>query len=180
MRGRGISLDDVQEDTRKIPRIAPRKQKANFGNYVIESKPLEKGFLFVRYPSGATLPRFPKQAISSKLQLILNYIIHEGRFNEKDYNDLDEFEKKVFDDLLIQSKADKKGSVKLYKHTKYNDKERDDDIKRFNILKGELIAGNDSPNIIKELKVLILKMADSKTISKTDFNKITYQLMLLK
>jgi hypothetical protein len=150
----------------------------NFGNYALSLNALKKGFLCVRYPSGAQIPHFPKVMISSRFKKIINDLVFEDKFAEEDYMDLDESEKKLFDDLITFCKLDKKNNVKVYKHKKYSDKDRDETIKRFNILKGELIAGNDNPNIIKELKLLMMKMYNDKIISKAELNRIMYQLCL--
>lgn len=155
------------------------KQEPNFGKYVLSLNALKKGQLHIRYPSGANIPTFPKLLISSVLRKILNDILFEKRFEEDDYEELDEHEKKVFDDLLTMCKADKKDCVLLYKHKKYTDKQRDADIKRFNILKGELIAGNDNPEIIKELKSLLFRMMSEKTISRAEYNKILEKIFTL-
>ncbi len=150
----------------------------NFGNYALSLNSLKKGFLCVRYPSGAHISNFPKVMISSQFRRIINDIIYENKFSEEEYMNLDESEQKLFDDLVTFCKLDKRDSIKMYKHKKYSDKDRDETIKRFNILKGEIFAGNDNPNIIKELKLLMMKMFNEKIISKAELNRIMYQLHL--
>jgi hypothetical protein len=166
----------IDKHVNKREALVPNQK--NFGNYALSLNALKKGFLCIRYPSGAYISGFPRTMISSRLRKILNDIVFEDKFLEEDYRDLDEAEQKLFDDLITFCKMDKKDSVKLYKHKKYSDKDRDEMIKRFNILKGELLAGNDNPNIVKELKVLVLKMYHEKVISKTEMNKIMYHLCI--
>ena len=117
--------------------------------------------------------------ITTKLRKIINDIIYEKSFNEEDYDELDDEEKKLFDNLLVACKADKSDCVLLYKHQKYNDKQRDEDIKRFNILRGELIAGNDNADLIKELKALLFKLMNQKVISRADYTKIMERILIM-
>ena len=92
---------------------------------------------------------------------------------------MDDEEKKIFDDLLTLSKLDSSDSLKLYNHKKYNSDEIDRDVKRFNILRGELVCGNDSPEIIKELKALLFKLLNERLISQRDYTSLVYRLLLL-
>ena len=181
----GSGLIDIEEPKQlKIDEVCRRREAAaytepNFGNYVISLNSLKKGILHVRYPSGANIPHFPKQLISSILRKILNDLLFEKSFNEQDYDELDVMEQKMFDDLISLCKADKKNGIMLYKHKKYSDQDRDADVKRFNILRGELIAGNDNPSIIKELKQLLFKLMSQKCISRAEYNKIMERILIL-
>ena len=51
--------------------------------------------------------------------------------------------------------------------------------KQFNILKGEIIAGNDNPDVIKQMKVLVMKLLDQKVITKKDYTKIITTMMII-
>jgi hypothetical protein len=53
------------------------------------------------------------------------------------------------------------------------------DINKFQILRGELIAGNDSKELIKDFKVLLLKLMNSKHISKSEGNEIMVTMLQL-
>lgn len=175
--GSGISSDhDAEQPWEPFTKRA--KFATNFGRYVIGPSALKKGFMWLRYPSGASVSRFPKRMISTTLQRILSDIIYESRYEEADYQKLSNIEKQVFDDLLSVARVDKKDGLKMYKHKKYSDKARDEMIDRFNILKGELLAGNDAPSILKELKLLMIRMEDQQIISRPEMNKIIYQLAL--
>jgi len=113
------------------------------------------------------------------LKRMINDLVYHKTFSEEDYKKLDDAEKKLFDDLLTYCKSDKQDGLKLYRHRKYNDKQRDEDIKKFNILKGEILAGNDNPSIIKEMKALLFKLLDQKIITRGLYNKIMEQIFIL-
>ena len=106
-------------------------------------------------------------------------IIYEKKFSEEDYGALDASEKRLFDDLITFVKLDKEENIPFSKHEGYKDDERNADIKRFNILRGELTAGNDSQEIVKELKKLLYKLLDQKVIQLRDYNHLIHRLLLL-
>jgi hypothetical protein len=180
--GYGIMVEEkpmLAIDSHKHKRESRQNDEPNFGNYKLSLNALKKGFLHLRYPSGVSISHFPKRLITSKLRKIINDIMYEKSFNEDDYQELDEEEKQLFDNLLVACKADKKDCVLLYKHKKYNDKQRDEDINRFNLLRGQLIAGNDNELIIKELKGLMFKLMNEKVISRADYNKIMERILII-
>ena len=140
---------------------------------------MKRGFLNIRYPSSAIIRQFPKQLVSTTFRSLIVQIIYEKKFSEEDYEALDSSEKRLFDDLITFAKLDKVENIKFFKHKRYNDDERNADIKRFNILRGELTAGNDSQEIVKELKKLLYKLLDQKVIQLRDYNHLIHRLLLL-
>lgn len=168
--------EDIK-DVKKVKKCKRDKKTTNikkveFGNYVLNLNALRKGSLHVRYPSGANISNFPKTLISSSLQKILNNIVYEDSFDEDDYDNLDEVEQKLFDDLITRCRIDRKNNVALYNHKKYNSDKRDNDVKRFNLLKGEILAGNDNPELVKELKGLVFKLMCENVLTRHEYNKI--------
>ena len=105
--------------------------------------------LCIRYPSGSKQQNFNNCVISPKFCQIINSIIYENKFDEADYDELSVDEQKKFDDLLTLCRVDGKTAMSLVRHKKYNDDELKKSIDRFNILKGEIVAGNDNPDISK-------------------------------
>lgn len=150
-----------------------------FGNYLIQVPQLEKGFLALKYPSEGPVKEFPKAVISSDFSTLLYEIINTKKFNTKEYNLLEDNEKELFDRLITFAKISRNDIENMSKHRKITDKQRDIDVKRFNILKGEIVAGNDNPNVIKEMKALLIKLHDEKIIGKPDFNRIMQNLVYL-
>jgi hypothetical protein len=167
----------------------------NFGKYYISENALKQGYLLLRHVSGPPTA-FTKSPIliSSKLQQILKNIIyacnkHAGprinsqyrrlQFNEAKYQELSDDEKRLFDDLLTFSKLDRQNGVEFYKHKKYNDADNEKDIERYKVLTGQIGAGNNNADIVKELKSLLFKMASNGTINKRDYYKTIHMLLLV-
>ena len=53
------------------------------------------------------------------------------------------------------------------------------DNHRFQLLRGQLLAGNSSQEIIKELKALLLKFIANGSIPKAQANAVLYELMVI-
>lgn len=113
---------------------------------------------------------FINKPISKKLSKIFIDLLKENQYKTKDFNNLDNDEKELLEHTINYSK--KKMGNKNYE----NNKEK---IKRFEILRGELISGNNNINIIKELKQLLLLLMRNKLISKSESNDVLYSLSFL-
>jgi len=159
--------------------IESAQKYINFGNYLIHQPNLEKGYLSIKYPSEAPVKEFSKILISGLFREMLNDILYENKFKEDDYMELDDAEKELFDRLITFIRLSNKEGLNLHKHKKITDKLRDKNIKRFNLLRGELIAGNDNPEVIKEIKVLLLNLYNNGIMNKKDYNKIIEEILVL-
>jgi hypothetical protein len=181
--GKGVMVDSHPANQILSDKEYKTKNEPNLGNYFISLNQLKNGYLRVRYPSGSNVFSFPKKKITSDLKTIIQRIIFERQFEEEDYENLSEEEQKLFDDLLdlcsINRTKKSEFTDIVYKHKRHSDKIRDQDIKRFDLLKGQILAGNNNPDILKELKLLLLKMKDKKFISNSDFNRTIYDLMII-
>jgi hypothetical protein len=130
----------------------------------------------IRYYSNR-VKQFPDQMISNKLKDMLFDIINIGKFSESDYSELNESEATLFDDLLSSSKLD--SNEMMYKHNKYYSKLVNDDINRFNIIKGEILIGNDSKELIKELRILIIRLLKYNILDKRVFHDLMLDILMI-
>jgi len=53
------------------------------------------------------------------------------------------------------------------------------EMDRWELLRGEILAGNDNPELIKEFKVLLLKYIKEGRIPRREANEVLYELMAL-
>jgi hypothetical protein len=53
------------------------------------------------------------------------------------------------------------------------------DIHNFEVMKGEIMAGNDSIDMIKKFKLLILKLSKNGSLPKNDVHEILQELIVL-
>ena len=53
------------------------------------------------------------------------------------------------------------------------------DIHQFEVMKGEILAGNDSPEVIKKFKLILLKLSRNGTIPKREAMEMIEELLSL-
>jgi hypothetical protein len=53
------------------------------------------------------------------------------------------------------------------------------DINKFNILRGQLMAGNDNKEMVKDFKLLLLKLSNTGHIDKKESNEVMTMLLQL-
>jgi len=134
-----------------------------FGKFVIHIPQLRKNILNVKYASGSRPQYLPIVNIDDDTKDLLVSTLETGKMSENQFNKLPQPAK----DFLIKAIKGAglqnqlfKGKDKLYATEEKEDRDR------FNILKGEFDAGNDNPNLIKELRGLVIKFIDTRIIPK--------------
>ena len=60
-----------------------------------------------------------------------------------------------------------------------DDESRKEEFHRFEILRGEVLAGNDAPQILSELKKLLLKFIAEGSIPKQQGHSLLYEISCL-
>lgn len=126
--------------------------------YIHKPKLMNDNRLSLKYPSGACVRGFPSQIITDTLRNLLVKLIEDQKVDYKLLQSLSKTDSELFYSLIQKAKLDNQLGLSGYKDTEYQDQ-----LKRFELLRGEILAGNNSPDIMKELKMLILNfMATSK------------------
>lgn len=158
---------------------AKMKKKTQIGKYYIPHKELHNNYFVYSYKSPNHLVK--KVLISNDLKNLFFSLIDATenpklKVNYDLYDRIDTDEKKIFDDFLMKTQA----SDILQSHSRFDDKDRNDLIKRFNLLRGQLLAGNNAPEIVNELKVVLVNLQDKDLMSEKDVNTLFKKIMLLK
>lgn len=174
MKGKGLSRPIQRktpaERSEGFVKETPYKQ---FGRYLIHRRKLNDNILMLKRPQGGGVNELPTQHTSANLTKVIKK--------------LSKGEQPSFDELNDLSTADKELLHKLVKVSHYenvsvpepNKMSLDKDLNRFDILRGEIIAGNDSKELIKEFKTLVLKFANSDRIPRRQANEILMELTAL-
>jgi hypothetical protein len=141
-----------------------------FGKYVLHVPSLKEGSLNLKYPSMGTIPNLRTQHISQDLQDLFEDLIERQHMNTRLYNDLSKDDKKLFDTVAHKAQIDEALGVKVDKS------EKKEELRRFEILRGEICAGNDAPQILRELRQYVLRFLHDGTISKAEGNQLLLEL----
>ena len=167
IKGRGLNIDyskGIQEST--APKYIP------FGKFIINPKRLENDIITLRRPKGSV--PMPTTRTSPKLGSVIRKIVGGGSPSFEDLNSLDNEEKHYLHKLMKTTNLLDRVSVPA------PSKEQDDkDTNRFDVLRGEIMSGNDSHQLIKEFKLLIMKLVNKDLLPKSQSREILYDLMAL-
>lgn len=160
--GRGIQLQEEQKFIQ-------------FGKYVLNNKKLNDKRLDVKtLKSGNPVKDLSNVPISEDFADILNDLVDTQKLNEKQLHKLPSNEKRIFSKLINGSGLYAKYKVKLVPSEK-EQKENE----RFEMLKGIFTAGNDSQEVIKELKSFVLKFMNDGRINRREGLEILYELNVM-
>ena len=163
MVGKGLSLDKVEEAEPKY---------IEFGKFALSQNHLKDNKICVRnLKTGHNISDFPITPISDDLMDILETFIQTEKLNERQLKKLSQTEKKLFSKLLNRS-----GLYGKYKIRVSKTEEEKEEEERFNLVKGQIIAGNDNAELVKELKRFLMKFVLEGKIPKKEAYELLFQL----
>jgi hypothetical protein len=160
----------------KVGRGLNVKQEPTFieyGKYVIHMPMLmHYDILNLKYKSLGPIPKFKNHVqVSDIFKEFLLDVIASGKPNKHMYSQIDPDERKLFEEISIGSGL--WDSFNLKKTT------TDDDAaesKRFEILRGQIVAGNNNIQLITEFRKLVLKFINNGKIRKAEGLNLLMQL----
>jgi hypothetical protein len=156
MIGRGLTSEEVTDH-----------KYLKLGKYKANKEKLLGGKLQIRSENENQVNNVKSQMISKNIRDILLKINKKEIINYSDVDKLDENEK---NDLYNIGK--KLHITELFEipSTLKNQEEKLKD--EFFKLRGSIMAGNNSPEILKKFKMILIKMKNNKMISLSEFNEI--------
>lgn len=157
--GRGIA---VQEQ--------PRYR--TFGKYIIHIPFLEnENVLNFKFPSMGSIPTLKPVSIDDNFKEFMLDTLNSGQVNQRHYDILTEAEKAHFNKVV--KGAGLMNALKFKVDDKIDDKK---DLRRIDILVGQIIAGNDNDKVFKEAKELIKKCVVNGSMTKNKGMDLLFQI----
>jgi len=167
-----VSPETVDE----IPSIPEEKSYAKLGRYLVNKHSLRDNKLIMRTVKGGQIMGLPSMTISPKLGKMINKIVSGRGFPSHDeLGDMSDSDKDVMYKIFKMSHAE--GLESLPKSTLKNKQERD--FNEFTIAKGEILSGNNSPELIKKFKTLLLRLMSDGQIVRREGHDILLDLVAL-
>lgn len=159
-----------------LPKPPPIKVQnyVGFGINEVSKRNLEKGILSVRRNTRSNIADMPSRHISEKLQRVVKTIMGGGIADIKDLNTLDSDEKDYLYKLI--SKSNLQDRVSVQAPSKDNEEK---DIHSFEVMKGEIMAGNDSKELVKKFKLLVVKLTKQGLLPKSESSELLQTLVEL-
>lgn len=143
-----------------------------FGKYIIHMPYLENdNVLNVKFQSMGSIPSIKPVSIDDNFKEFVLDIMNTGGVNQKHYNSLTEPEKTYFHKIV--KGAGLSNTLKFKADDKIDDKK---DVKRLDILVGQIVAGNDNDKVLKEAKELIRKCVENGSITRHRGMDLLFQI----
>jgi hypothetical protein len=161
MKGRGITLKNIKENTDYSNAIMPVDKFVPFGRFHIDKYKLNDNILSLKRHTGCNVSGLPVERISSELGGVLRDIVGGGQPQYHQLEKLSPTEKLYLHKIAKQSNIIERLSI-----PSPNKDDDEKDINEFEIMKGEIMNGNDSTELVKKFKILILKMMKKDLLPK--------------
>jgi len=166
--GRGISSNnEVKEYSRYRA----------FGKYMIHVPSLKKCMINVKYPSLIAVHHIPQRYVSKEFIDMVDELMNTNIFNKSKFNRLEEDEQNYFRFLADKCDFDLAIGMGMTETVSQREKEEYD---RFEVLRGSVIAGNNSPEVLKELQQYIIKFINQKRLPRQQGHDLLYEMACLQ
>ena len=145
-----------------------------FGRFVINKRRLGEGIISIRTPCGACLNDIRSERVSPNILSVVRTILGGGNPTFEDIEKMNDDERNYIHRLASRAELTDRLSIPA------PDKKKDDqDINQFEIMKGQIMAGNDSHKLHKDFKLLVMKLMDKKLLPKRQATDILFKMATL-
>jgi hypothetical protein len=174
LRGRGLRGRKATPFADKLKQeyIEPKKVYTQLGKYYINEDRLNNDSVIMLRSNKGLGTGFNSTRISTKLSKIIKKLIKQITPDFEEIQDLTDEDKETLHRLLKITKLSGSG-IALDPITGKDKKE----LEQFDILKGQILAGNNNPKLIKEFKGKLLGYMEAGRIPKRQCVEILQELM---
>jgi hypothetical protein len=170
MRGCGLSRSKPKTPVEKSDGYEKPVQYTQFGRYLIHHPKLKQGILQMKTPKGGAIKALPSEYLTPRLKDTMLTLVGNGSPSLEQFDRLTADEKEKLHHITKHSQYEKVSIPRGHM-----DKE-DQMVHKFTILKGELLAGNNSKQLLKEFKSMLIKFVEDGRIPKRQANEILIEL----
>jgi hypothetical protein len=175
--GRGLSRqvrENVLPFTDFSKGIMPQDKYIPIGKHFIDHHRLNDDIINIKRHNGVNISGIPVRRVSKHMGEVMRTIIGNGIPSYNQIDKLTEDEKKHL------HKIAKETNILDRLHIPSPTKEEDDqDINQFEVLKGEILCGNDGSETVKKFKLLIMRMMNKGLLPKGQAREILLELATL-
>jgi len=157
-----------------VNKLNPMSEYIPFGKYLLSLKQLQKNRFMLRTKSRNPVLSFKTIVLTRRTKAIVQNLLRQNPISFEDIDALTEEEKEQIDTIV--SKTEITDRLKI-PNTKRSKLERD--LHKFNVLRGSIIAGNDSTELLKDFRRLLLHLTTENYISKKESNEVLMEMLKL-
>jgi hypothetical protein len=145
-----------------------------FGKYIINKNRLDEDIISFKHTKGYGVKGYPSKKVSRNFSNVMKTIVGGGTPKFDELANLSEAEKAYLH--TVSKKAGITDKISVPTPSKDS---MEKDIHQFDVMKGEILAGNDSSVLIKQFKLLLLKLSKNGTLPKRECQEIMEDLIQL-
>jgi len=142
-----------------------------FGNYLIDTKELGNNQLSLYTAKGNKQRKIPKTVIGGNVTNVIKSLVGGQRPAPKDILSLSEDERDYLNGVGMAAKIEDLQEMPTKKKT-----EMQKDMHEFEVLRGQIAAGNDNKELVQDFKKKLLKMIQAKKVSKAQGHDLLLEL----
>ena len=167
MHGKGFntSLVDYNQGIQSVKKFVP------FGRYLINRHRLNDDVISISRPSGNRIKDFPSRRVSQNLCKVFKQIVGKGHASFEDLEILNDEERSYLYNIAKASNLLEKIDIPAPPQDK-----TDELVNKYEILKGQILAGNDNREMVKEFKESLLRLSELKLMPKSQTREILMDL----
>lgn len=140
------------------------------GKYMVNLSDLDNGILNLKTQGGNPVANFPKKMIGTGMSRSIKEVINNKNPRIEDVEEMGDDEVEFVNMLAKKAQANE---LKIPSRKKTEDEQK---LQRFEILKGQIIAGNDNEKVIKEFKTLLLQFKNNGKLPTRQVQEILLDL----
>jgi hypothetical protein len=164
MKGKGIAVDHSIG-------VKPAIKFAPFGKYLLDMSKLKDDTIAMKTMSGTSVVGHPSKKVSTQFSKIVKDMIGGKVPSDEDLSGLSTLEREYLHKVSKKANIEDKFAVATPSKDQY-----EKDIHSFEVMRGEIVAGNDNQEMIKKFKLLIMKLSRSGSLPKNEVSEILSEL----
>jgi len=157
-----------------VNKLEPMSEFIPFGRYLLSLKQLQKNRFMLRTKAKNPILSFKTILLTKKTKAIVQNLLRQNPISYEDIDALDEEEKEQIDTIVSKTEITDRLKIPNTKKTRL---ERD--LNKFNVLRGSIISGNNSTELLKDFRLLLLKLSNSGYISKKETSEVLLEMLKL-
>jgi len=172
-KGSGISKPFIEKvDFSKG--IQPSPRYISFGRHLINKKKLNDNILSIKTKTGSNIHNTPVTHISHHMKTVIDKIVGGAIPSYEDLSKLSDEEKSYLHKVAKQSDIIDKFSIPAPSKD-----QEEKEIHEYEVMRGEIMSGNDNKELIKKFKLLIIKLSRRGALPKKEVSVILSELIEL-
>jgi|TARA_R110002020_G_scaffold38146_1_gene114984 hypothetical protein len=169
-----LEQEDKMKNTIYVNPLDPMNKYINFGKYQLDLKQLKGGKIQLRSKKGYFIKGLKGSRMTPNIKIIIDKLISNNEILFEDVEKLNENEKILLSDLAQKCEINDRLKIPSPKLSKIQS-----EMNKFHIMRGQIIAGNDSKELVKDFKIMLLKFMNENLVDKKEGNEIMTMLLQL-